>query len=455
MPILILVILDREKSTQEDYSNFAEPETGDVTLFYYSQTPRARFPEVYCLRHGDKPNYPDPLNYDVVSKTVPLLKDDDISHIEARTKGCMFTILEQDCFISQKMSGLLNVITSLSPDARTKHKKFIKFLEDTPKRKTFSGFYKKADGSMSTEKTFTQEMLTPIITTGDAELIIPYAKKPSNDEEASDDDDSSDDEDGLIQEGSQKKKAKTDKSVWEPDNEEQIINLIDTITPAIKYEGFIPKVIRDLFVSKDKDPITICKHLVLCFAAYAHIGNNMAKLAVRRHNVDISKKVMTAVEALGVKKSDRTKNGLTLPRIAIAFMPEYLVYRKCLAGELQSQTSSTIDVAYKDLIFYGCSAVNSKAGYTDYHIEFSTYIFSPKEEIKKDDEKFKKSYSSWNKIMTQGYQTDVLIHDRMSKAVSNSFENKRSGIDFIKNGIDAYKSQVDIANIQEGASTKK
>jgi hypothetical protein len=221
-----------------------------------------------------------------------------------------------------------------------------------------------------------------------------------------------------------------------------IISLINIIDPAIKYLGFNPKIIRSVFIGRSATDEIIARDLILCFAAYAHIANNITKLNTKRINVDISKRVMEAIQAMGVMKKATQKDHLTLPRIAIAFMPEYLIYRRFMTIGLQNQTESTINVVFKDIIFHGCETISSKAGYQEFHKEFSALIYKPKEETDISDAKFLANYNRWSKVTKSGYRNDIWIHPRMTMALNASFANKTVALNSVIEGIAYYRTEV-------------
>jgi hypothetical protein len=222
---------------------------------------------------------------------------------------------------------------------------------------------------------------------------------------------------------------------WKATSSEGILSLINIIIPAIKYEGFNPKSIREFFLSTRTSNHAAARDLLMVFGAYSHIGNKIAKLIARRVDPTVGKQLLEAVEAMGIKKVDRSKDGLTLPRLVIAFMAEYLVYRKFLAGTLQSQTESSVHVNYKDICFFGCASIREMTGYKEFHIEFSSYIFKAGEDVDIEDEKFVKSYKRWNKVSVGGYNSDLDIHPRMTTAINFGTISARAAVDFIVDGI--------------------
>jgi hypothetical protein len=228
--------------------------------------------------------------------------------------------------------------------------------------------------------------------------------------------------------------------IWRASTEGGIIDLIRMLIPAIKYEGFNPAITRRIFLEPRPSADEAVRDLILCFSAYSHIGNAIGKLVVRRVDVVIGKRLMEAVGSMGVMKSDRTKKGMTLPRLAIAFMPEYLIFRKFLGGQLQSQTESSINTQYKDLSFYGCPGIREMEGYREYHKEFSSYIYDSGQETELDDPTFLKTYKRWNRVSVIGYNSDSGVHDRMRNAITAMGLSHAGSIAFFKESFVLYRA---------------
>jgi hypothetical protein len=225
---------------------------------------------------------------------------------------------------------------------------------------------------------------------------------------------------------------------------EDLVQLIEIVDPAVKYLGFHPKTTRRVFLQKRADPAENAKDLLLIFTSYAHIGNNIAKLNRRRVDVDISSQVRDAVEDLNIVKVERTKEALTLPRLAIAFMPEYLLYRKFVTTDLQDQTDSTINVSYKDIAFAGCDLIRSMTGYEEFHKEFSSYIHNKGKGVEITDAAFLKSWSKWLKVAINGYRSDKEIHTAMSSAVSASGVTRKAAIDMITDSMVNHRTTLNV-----------
>lgn len=242
------------------------------------------------------------------------------------------------------------------------------------------------------------------------------------------------------------KKAKPGPTLdWEANSKEGIMELITLLDPLIKYEGFSSKVCRETFIDlgetltngmKDMEDVT--KNLLLCFEALSHIGNNITKLNTRRVDLLQSKKLLNYIENLGISKADRTSKGLTLPRIGIAFMPEYLLFRKFITSKLQSQTDSPIDVIYKDTTFYGFDAIRALPGYEDYHKQMSC-IYHHKDMCGDvTDKGFLKSYVNWCNVSKQGFKSDTGIDMLMTKAYTATGLSPGQTFDVIVSNIEDY-----------------
>lgn len=225
-------------------------------------------------------------------------------------------------------------------------------------------------------------------------------------------------------------------------NKNEIMALLEDILPAIKYEGFNSKAIREAFIAKGPTDVINVRHILLAFAAYSHIGNNAKNLSIRRVDLEKSKKLAAALDGIGIKKIDRTKTGLTLPRLAIAFMPEYVTFRRFLAGELQDQTESTLDVKFKDIAFHGCPEIRNMTGYAEFHKEFSSFIYEKMKDVDPTDAGFLKNYKKWSKVSINGYKGDADVRSRMTEALSSADISKRAAFDRILAGMAFYRSRI-------------
>ena len=218
----------------------------------------------------------------------------------------------------------------------------------------------------------------------------------------------------------------------------RIVDLIKLLDKNIAYEGFNPSITRNEFYKKfsaqGKDIFT--RELSVILLSYCHIGNNSSKLSKKRVDLSWAKKVLDRIDTLNIVKKGETKTSLTLPRIAISFMPELLAIRAHLAVNLQKQTTSGIDLMYQDLSFSGCTLINKISGYEAFNKEMSAMIFDMKKETDVTDVAFLKNYKRWNKISEKGYQNDAVMNTRMSEVFTSSGWTPKDAYDFISRAFD-------------------
>jgi hypothetical protein len=229
-------------------------------------------------------------------------------------------------------------------------------------------------------------------------------------------------------------------SLLKSDKIEDIMKLVDTIDPAMAYQGFQPSLIRERFMLRNDTDEVVLRELIIIFSAYAHAGNNLRKLGSKRKSIKITSLVIKAISDMQIKKTAMKQDDITMPRLAVSFMPEYLAYRKFIAEGLQNQTSSNIAIEYKDTIFGGCPSINSLNGFADFHKEMSSYLYKPKDEISLDDKDFLKNFNRWNKIITAGYLQDTPIHARMTEIIGMKNADKRAIYKWMLEGIITYRS---------------
>jgi len=204
---------------------------------------------------------------------------------------------------------------------------------------------------------------------------------------------------------------------------DNLINGVEAEFEALVYDGFNPEKCRAKLYNDNAKTLPRSKKVVEIvirgLIAYLHVGSNINK---------IDGKVMNKITASALKKylSDNnikikasSSDDLTLPRLAICFMGPYLLIRHVKKAKLQSQTKSTIDVTYRDLVFAGDSSIFQMAGYKEYYDEFSKTISPPKKKKKpNEDELEEKVKTDWVSIAQIGYSTDVFQHRYMKHAKS-------------------------------------
>lgn len=206
-------------------------------------------------------------------------------------------------------------------------------------------------------------------------------------------------------------------NTWGVTSDSDISDMVDIILPAIKYEGFEPKVLREAFVKNFDDVFDFTKNIIFCFMAYAEVGNTTGKLGIKRKDVKIGSKLSTAIGTIGVKRVAETNEEPTLPRLALAFMPLYLHYRKMAKNMLTPKVPTELAIEYQDVCFIGCKQISGSDQYGKYYKEFSSLIYSKEKGVKTDDEAFVKSLENWRRVSTNGYENDTDIHNQIDSVV--------------------------------------
>lgn len=190
---------------------------------------------------------------------------------------------------------------------------------------------------------------------------------------------------------------------------------------ALIYEGFAPEKVRSSFigdadVNDDAIAVKKAKDLIKCLMAYASAGNNLRKLTERVTDIDRARGIVASITTAGVKQTASGPGDITLPRLAIAFMSVYLAYRYNARSILQNQTSSTIDVVFKDVAFCGHRGIYNMAGYTEFYQEFSMLIGPPDEEVAAGESK-EDFDEHWPLIAQEGYEKDTGMHGLVDSVV--------------------------------------
>lgn len=242
--------------------------------------------------------------------------------------------------------------------------------------------------------------------------------------------------------GGSKKSRKSGKDSTNK-TEDDVINMIQLMGKATEYEGFSAEKIRLKMINNAKTSFVLYKTLGIAFVAYARVGNNVGKLAKKRTDIKMSLELVNSISEMGVVMKADKSDSLTLPRLAIAFMPEYLAFRKSGLIRLESQTGVTLDVEYQDLCFAGCDSINNKKGYPDYYDDFSRKISNGGKGVvddEKEEKKFKVDLKKWKDVSEKGYRNDPKVMNRMVKA--DTINGKESFEGFIKEAFDYYLKKV-------------
>jgi hypothetical protein len=247
---------------------------------------------------------------------------------------------------------------------------------------------------------------------------------------------------------------------------------------AIKHSGLnLDKVRANLYLNVRthynlKDIPNIIMKMI---GAYVNVGSNIGRL---QKNVSDS---ITASKLSAIMRKCRitseSNNLLTLPKIALAFMPIVLRIRNVKRNDLQSQ-SDLIHVVYQDLSFAGCP-IADKSGFRGYYEDMGLKLNAkrPKEKAvlslckkmrvdgkgeeeikdacfamllakkekeleKRKSSKKKKDYEEddeieieafktpyeWIEISKRGYEDDDFIHEFMKLAMLNVTSGRDTSI---------------------------
>jgi hypothetical protein len=192
---------------------------------------------------------------------------------------------------------------------------------------------------------------------------------------------------------------------------EEISELIHHVENSLKYAGFSPSDVRKKFATNYSNSVSCARDLCVVFSAYTNVGNRVSKIDSKRSNMGISKKVKQLIVKLKIVQKTDKKDGLTLPRLAISFMPAYLIYRKFISSKVPY---------YEDLCFFGCESIREIDGYSEYHRKFSRLIYKGGKATKGDEKtesEFESDYKRWKSIIITGYDQDTSIHRTMKEAL--------------------------------------
>jgi hypothetical protein len=214
----------------------------------------------------------------------------------------------------------------------------------------------------------------------------------------------------------------------------------DAIVDGIVYNGLNLNAIRQKLADDDnRDGVIdlVMRGLI----AYMRCGNNAEKLVKKVKNPKVGRDLIQNLKGLGIKKKTKDSADLSLPRLALAFLPAlYLLrFRYEIQNKLQNQTSSSLAVRYKDLAFAGIPTFSENKDYLTFYDEFSALINKSKEEEKEEEEedegilgpakpkkrktdvavaKAKKIHRPWMDVAKNGYVSDVKIHAIMDFALA-------------------------------------
>lgn len=226
----------------------------------------------------------------------------------------------------------------------------------------------------------------------------------------------------------------------ELDNEDAVRKFLDEIS----YNGFNLTEIRDAII-KEHDNVQIVRNVMLCFAAYSKVGNNMNKLSLNVKSQASGNNAMVALRSLGIKKKAEQSNDLTLPRVAIAFLPAYLAFRRLYADKFQDQTSSKVSVVFKDIVFAGVEVIWNMQGYQDFYEQFNDLINSDQAEKStkraRTSSKQNRNDIDWREIAKTGYESDYISKRLMRNVLRTEVITQVSVTNCIIDVINSHKNK--------------
>jgi hypothetical protein len=217
--------------------------------------------------------------------------------------------------------------------------------------------------------------------------------------------------------------------------------MVDYIEPAIKYDGFNPKRMRVLFLKGKDSDLSRAQKLVLCFQAYIEIGTNVGKLDSNRINQVRASFLLQKVSSIGVVVHKTDNESMTLSRLAISFMPEYLLFRRFAAKQLETRVDTPLAIAYQDLAFAGCSQIRNMNGYEKYHISYSALIYKNGVLTPEDDKTFLTDRKKWLDIYTKGYAADGDIHIAMGTVLGINTKSSTEALKDLVSAITGYRAK--------------
>lgn len=220
---------------------------------------------------------------------------------------------------------------------------------------------------------------------------------------------------------------------WDIKTTEDFDRMVKVILPSIKYKGFDPALIRRIFVENSDDHIMFVKRLMICFSGYAEVGNSVGKLSTKRKDPEFAQRMAQVLTTLGIKKKAVTSDDLTLPRLAIAFMPLYLLFRIHHRTRVPVKSKSNLPIEHQDICFSGYAPLSGSETYHKFHLEFSSLIYIKEKGVKLDNPEFLTSVARWRDVSEKGYAADKEIHDSMDEIFKmNTTDNNTTYNAFIR-----------------------
>jgi len=213
-------------------------------------------------------------------------------------------------------------------------------------------------------------------------------------------------------------------------SDDQVMDLLEVMETSMAYVGFDNlKIMERLYRASQGTDRARAVTLTGVLMAYIRTGNNASKILKGTLDKGVCRQIFRFLSNLGITRRKQESDTLTLNRVGICFPAELLMVRKWLVSDLQSQSTSDIDVIYQDIAFQGVTQICNREGYSTYAKEFAALIYSDNKDVPsfgvdRDEEVrwkvFEKSYKRWDQIAKNGYQSASfsLMKKRVDDAIS-------------------------------------
>lgn len=240
-----------------------------------------------------------------------------------------------------------------------------------------------------------------------------------------------------------------------PETTNEIVKSIIILDHATKYVGFSAKKIRQTFLDSCTSPNSYTRDLVLLLMGFVRISNNIGKIQKKRENIVQAKKIQELYSDKKIKMRASAADEITLPRLAIAFMPELLMVRTHLVSDLQNQFETGLEVRFADIQFAGSPDIYGRAGYAEFHRQMSAAIHrvggnkatrseADKFGVDPKDEKFDKNLKRWLKVSQDGFAKEQpVVKERLRNAISfvaPASNVRKAAFEWIRGGYTEYRN---------------
>lgn len=194
--------------------------------------------------------------------------------------------------------------------------------------------------------------------------------------------------------------------------ESSLLRVLDDVLNATKYNGLDLSGIRKNLIKISSNIRERNARILIYLVIYARCGTNSSKLRDKIGNLDEGARYIRLLSGDQVKMKAEKSDTLTLPRIAIALLPVYLMIRKLKKDAFIKQVNVELDIAYHDIIFCGVERIREMSGYAQFYSQFSKLISNDKEydEVKQEE---------WIMVASNGYINDNVVHSLMETAISS------------------------------------